>query len=99
MCFFWGDYRRAYKYKCKILRTIVKKVLRSFLQKTFKIRYSHPPFTKCPKCGYEIFNKTNTFNDRKITLHVRKWREFPKVLDSFGVLFDKARKPIKINKF
>lgn len=72
---------------------MMKHVIRRFLQRIFKRNYCHPPFTKCPKCEYEIFNNYEEYLKRKEISPDKtawwRWRDNKIVGSSFIALFDK----------
>ncbi|MBO1223359.1 MAG: class I SAM-dependent methyltransferase [Candidatus Scalindua sediminis] len=73
-------------------KTLLKSIIRRTLQKTLQKKYCHPPFTKCPGCGSEMFNNYEEYLNRKSPLEkvsYWKWREARVVTDRFGALFDK----------
>jgi ubiquinone/menaquinone biosynthesis C-methylase UbiE len=72
----------------------IKSIVRRFLQKEFKRKYCHPPFTKCPKCGKEIFNNYYEYLNGKDTLHTNMawWNRKDNAIigSSFVSLFEKC---------
>lgn len=89
--YFIGPYLGSYFFH--INKATLKYVVRGFLQVCLKIKYCHPPFTKCPECKHEIFNNYNDYSKAKntYTTNIRwwKWKDKRIVSSQFGALFDK----------
>lgn len=89
--YFFGQ--RLGNYFLALSTITMKSIVRRLLQQVFRKNYCHPPFTKCPKCEYEIFNNYEEYLKRKEISPAKtawwRWRDNKIVGSSFIALFDK----------
>lgn len=74
------------------IKVALKYFIRRFLQITFKKKYCHPPFTKCPVCEHEMITRYDEFlKTENLNVNAKwwKWRDNRNVSYQFGALFDK----------
>ena len=64
--YFCGPSRGGYTFFA--FNTNLKKMVRRVLQKSVKVKYCRPPFTKCPECGHEMFHNYDEYLNRERVL-------------------------------